>query len=146
MENVGDVHRRIVLLRVDVVLDVVYVLTVGDVEDLAELESVGGVGSVACTEVILVAFCKQGETLCHAPLVKSIDVEHDGESLLHIDLENFTGELGHWNNASSALDLVRRVSGRVRTTLMGGGQVVVGVVVPVRTQIHQQPEPPWETM
>ena len=64
-----------------------YVLTVGDVEDLSELESVGGVGSVACTEVILVVFCKQGETLCHAPLVKSIDVEHDGESLLHIELE-----------------------------------------------------------
>ena len=121
MENVGDVDRRFGLLRVDAVLDSVHVLVVGDVEDLAELESVGGVVSVACTEVILVVFCKQGETLCHTPLVKSIDVEHDGESLLHIELESFTGELGHWYNTSSALDLVCRVSGRVKTPLMGGG-------------------------
>ncbi len=125
MENVGDVDRRFGLLRVDAVLDSVHVLTVGDVEDLPQLQTVGGVGTVDCTEVILVVFCKQGEDLCHVPLVKSIDEEDDGESLLHSELELFTGELGHWYNANSALDLVCRVSGRVRAPHIGGGQTVV---------------------
>ena len=97
MENVGDVDRRFGLLRVDAVLDSVHVLVVGD----------------------------EGEDLCHVPLVKSIDEEDDGESLLHIELELFTGELGHWYNANSALDLVCRVSGRVRAPHIGGGQTVV---------------------
>ena len=77
MENVGDVDRRLGLLRVDAVLDSVHVLAVGDVEDLPHLQTVGGVGTVDCTEVILVVFCKQGEDLCHVPLVKSIDEEDD---------------------------------------------------------------------
>ena len=128
VEDIGDRDRPGSLLRVDTVLDAVHIFVVVDVENLAQLQAVRIVRSVACAEGVLVEQSKGGETLRHGSCVEDFDSEHNWDTLERYQVESFPRKLNHRYSAAIALNFVGRVSGDARTPLDARRQTVFWVV------------------